>query len=94
MPCLAHAFIESDAAERVCVDFGAEDHPPSQRMGSAGLLGCHQRSAQRRRPSALHCKLAHSNSSLGGALKSPGKNRPFALTFACHRERTIARRGA
>ena len=32
----------------------------------------------------------YSNSSLGGALKSPGKNRLFALTFACHGERTIA----
>ena len=31
---------------------------------------------------------------LGGALKSPGKNRPFALTFACHGEKTIAPRGA
>ena len=31
----------------------------------------------------------YSNSSLGGALKSPGKNRPFALTFACHGEKTI-----
>ena len=29
-----------------------------------------------------------------GALKSPGKNRLFALTFACHGERTIAPRGA
>ena len=36
----------------------------------------------------------YSNSSLGGALKSPGKNRPFALTFACHGEKTIAPRGA
>ena len=34
----------------------------------------------------------YSNSSLGGALKSPGKNRPFALTFACHGEKTIAPR--
>ena len=36
----------------------------------------------------------YSNSSLGGALKSPSKNRLFALTFACHGERTIAPRGA
>ena len=36
----------------------------------------------------------YNNSSLGGALKSPGKNRPFALTFACHGEKTIAPRGA
>ena len=36
----------------------------------------------------------YSNSSLGGALKSLGKNRLFALTFASHGERTIAPRGA
>ena len=28
------------------------------------------------------------------ALKNLGKNRPFALTFACHGEKTIAPRGA
>ena len=32
----------------------------------------------------------YSNSSLGGALKSPGKNRLFALTFACNGKGAIA----